>query len=71
MYVLDYLVYHLRPYGIVAHSQPLPKKQSLADVVQTDDLSKTTEKSPQQPGQDGEATETKEKREVEDNLLLE
>lgn len=76
MYVLDYLVYHLRPYGIVAHSQPLPKKQSLADVVQTDDLSKTTEKTPEGGGGGagggggGEATETKEKREA-DNLLLE
>lgn len=43
MYVLDYLVYHLRPYGIVGHSQPLPKKLSLADVVLSDDLSRTTE----------------------------
>ncbi|XP_037031365.1 glycoprotein-N-acetylgalactosamine 3-beta-galactosyltransferase 1 [Bradysia coprophila] len=26
MYVLDYLIYHLRPYGIVGHPQPLPHK---------------------------------------------
>uniref|UniRef100_A0A182UEH8 N-acetylgalactosaminide beta-1,3-galactosyltransferase n=1 Tax=Anopheles melas TaxID=34690 RepID=A0A182UEH8_9DIPT len=42
MYVLDYLIYHLRPYGIVAHSQPLPKKLSLGDIVRVDDLGKTT-----------------------------
>lgn len=44
MYVLDYLIYHLRPYGIVAHSQPLPKKLSLGDIVRVDDLGKTTPK---------------------------
>uniref|UniRef100_A0A182J4C7 Glycoprotein-N-acetylgalactosamine 3-beta-galactosyltransferase 1 n=1 Tax=Anopheles atroparvus TaxID=41427 RepID=A0A182J4C7_ANOAO len=42
MYVLDYLIYHLRPYGIVAHSQPLPKKLSLGDIVRVDDAGKTT-----------------------------
>ncbi|KAG4072000.1 hypothetical protein HA402_010937 [Bradysia odoriphaga] len=26
MYVLDFLIYNLRPYGITAHSQPLPDK---------------------------------------------
>lgn len=26
MYVLDFLIYHLRPYGIIANSQPLPEK---------------------------------------------
>lgn len=33
MYVLDYLIYHLRPYGIVGQSQPLPDKLSFADVI--------------------------------------
>lgn len=32
MYVLDYLIYHLRPYGIVAHSQPLPIKLPNSDI---------------------------------------
>lgn len=32
MYVLDYLIYHLRPYGIVAHSQPLPDKVAMSDI---------------------------------------
>lgn len=32
MYVLDYLIYHLRPYGIVAHSQPLPNKLPNSDI---------------------------------------
>uniref|UniRef100_A0A2M4CJC7 Glycoprotein-N-acetylgalactosamine 3-beta-galactosyltransferase 1 n=1 Tax=Anopheles darlingi TaxID=43151 RepID=A0A2M4CJC7_ANODA len=44
MYVLDYLIYHLRPYGIVGHAQPLPKKLSLSDIVRMDDLAKTTPK---------------------------
>ncbi|XP_052892260.1 glycoprotein-N-acetylgalactosamine 3-beta-galactosyltransferase 1-like isoform X2 [Anopheles moucheti] len=48
MYVLDYLIYHLRPYGIVGHSQPLPKKYSLGDIVRVDDLGKTTPKSSSQ-----------------------
>lgn len=26
MYALNYLIYHLRPYGIVIHSQALPEK---------------------------------------------
>lgn len=33
MYVLDYLIYHLRPYGIVAHAQPLPDKIYLRDIL--------------------------------------
>lgn len=36
MYVLDYLVYHLRPYGIISHSQPLPDKIPFAQVVGSD-----------------------------------
>lgn len=32
MYVLDYLIYHLRPYGIVTHSQPLPEKLTISDM---------------------------------------
>uniref|UniRef100_A0A182JFS5 Glycoprotein-N-acetylgalactosamine 3-beta-galactosyltransferase 1 n=1 Tax=Anopheles atroparvus TaxID=41427 RepID=A0A182JFS5_ANOAO len=38
MYVLDYLIYHLRPYGIVAHSQQLPKKLSFGEIVWAKDL---------------------------------
>lgn len=33
MYVLDYLIYHLRPYGIVAHAQQLPDKIYLRDIL--------------------------------------
>lgn len=33
MYVLDYLIYHLRPYGLITNPQPLPKKISLAELV--------------------------------------
>lgn len=32
MYVLDYLIYHLRPYGIVATPQKLPVKTSLEEL---------------------------------------
>lgn len=32
MYVLEYLIYHLRPYGLVTNPQPLPKKVSLAKL---------------------------------------
>lgn len=34
MYVLDYLIYHLRPYGVVTYAQPLPKKLNFSEVVQ-------------------------------------
>lgn len=33
MYTLDYLIYHLRPYGIVGHAQTLPEKLAFADVI--------------------------------------
>lgn len=33
MYVLDYLIYHLRPYGIVTNSQPLPEKLAISDMI--------------------------------------
>ncbi|KAG5668500.1 hypothetical protein PVAND_016439 [Polypedilum vanderplanki] len=32
MYVLEYLIYHLRPYGLVQFDQPLPKKISLSEI---------------------------------------
>lgn len=32
MYVLDFIIYHLRPYGIVANSQPLPEKLQFDDI---------------------------------------
>jgi glycoprotein-N-acetylgalactosamine 3-beta-galactosyltransferase len=35
MYVLDYLIYHLRPYGIINYQQPLPKKLVLKEVFET------------------------------------
>lgn len=35
MYIFEYLIYHLRPYGIVMNSQPLPKKFS---IEQTSDV---------------------------------
>lgn len=63
MYVLDYLIYHLRPYGIVGHSQPLPNKVSLAEIVHSDDLSKTTER----PSKEKEHGQSEEKEES--NLL--
>lgn len=67
MYVLDYLVYHLRPYGIVGHSQPLPNKLSLTDVVHSDDLSKTTERPQTDPK---DPSQTDDERQVSKNLLL-
>lgn len=33
MYALDYLIYHLKPYGIVPNAQALPKKLAFADVI--------------------------------------
>lgn len=33
MYVLDYLIYHLRPYGIVAYPQALPTKRNFTDIT--------------------------------------
>lgn len=36
MYVLDYLIYHLRPYGIITHSQPLPDKLPFSDIIGDD-----------------------------------
>ncbi|XP_055594162.1 glycoprotein-N-acetylgalactosamine 3-beta-galactosyltransferase 1-like [Uranotaenia lowii] len=76
MYVLDYLVYHLRPYGIVAHSQPLPKKLSLNEIVQSDDRSKTTENplagGTSKDSDKGEAQITKDNNEeLNDNALFE
>ncbi len=32
MYVLDYLIYHLRPYGIVAIPQKVPVKVTLDEL---------------------------------------
>lgn len=32
MYVLDYLIYHLRPYGIIGHAQPLPDRLTISDM---------------------------------------
>lgn len=31
-YVLDYLIYHLRPYGVVAYPQPLPKAVNFSEI---------------------------------------
>lgn len=33
MYSFDYLIYHLRPYGIVSFSQPLPKKANFSEIA--------------------------------------
>lgn len=33
MYVLDYLIYHLRPYGVVPFPQPLPKKVNFSEIA--------------------------------------
>lgn len=33
MYALDYLIYHLRPYGIVAYPQSLPKKVNFTELT--------------------------------------
>lgn len=33
MYSFDYLIYHLRPYGIVSFSQPLPKKVNFSEIA--------------------------------------
>lgn len=32
-YVLDYLLYHLRPYGVIAYPQPLPKKVNFPEIL--------------------------------------
>lgn len=33
MYVMDYLIYHLRPYGIVAHPPPLAERMSVDEAM--------------------------------------
>lgn len=33
MYSFDYLIYHLRPYGVVAFPQPLPKKVNFSELA--------------------------------------
>lgn len=33
MYVLDYLIYHLRPYGIVAHPPPIAERMSVEEAL--------------------------------------
>lgn len=33
MYVFDYLIYHLRPYGVVPFPQPLPKKVNFSEIA--------------------------------------
>lgn len=33
MYVLDYLIYHLRPYGVIPFPQPLPKKVNFTEIA--------------------------------------
>lgn len=33
MYSFDYLIYHLRPYGVVAFPQPLPKKVNFTELA--------------------------------------
>lgn len=44
MYTLDYLIYHLRPYGIVGHAQPLPEKLAFPDVIgESETATQTTE----------------------------
>lgn len=43
MYVLDYLIYHLRPYGIIAHAQTLPDKIAIAELLQRQLQQQTTQ----------------------------
>jgi len=42
MYVLDYLIYHLRPYGIVNTPDVLPNKLALGELM-------PAPKEPQEP----------------------
>lgn len=35
MYVLDYLIYHLRPYGMVPYPQMLPAKIPIDEIKST------------------------------------
>lgn len=45
MYTLDYLIYHLRPYGIVGYPQALPEKLAFADVIsEAETAAQTTER---------------------------
>lgn len=37
IYVMEYLVYHLRPYGIAFMPQPLPQKVSLIELGNVND----------------------------------
>jgi glycoprotein-N-acetylgalactosamine 3-beta-galactosyltransferase len=39
MYVLEYLIYHLRPYGLITNPQPLPKKISLTEILERKETS--------------------------------
>lgn len=43
MYVLDYLIYHMRPYGIVSHSQPLPEKLLFSDIAGYEQITITSD----------------------------
>lgn len=49
MYVLDYFLYHLRPYGVVSNSQPLPEKLLFSDIVGDKQPSVTSDSSSYKP----------------------
>lgn len=43
MYVLDYLIYHMRPYGITRLPQPLPDKLLFSDITGDDQITITSD----------------------------
>lgn len=53
MYVLDYLIYHLKPYGIVNTPDVLPSKLQIGELLP----------SPKEPVEAVEAVEPKEPKE--------
>lgn len=65
MFVLDYLIYHLRPYGIVRDSQPLPRK------LTSDNSSLESSSNEDKYAENSTKSEVKTNTEVETNTKVE